>query len=74
MGEKLRKSTLLIAALSSAALLVRRSRKFGPTRAFVLGALLEEVVRRLQAQEEITLPSNKPSIWARVTAAFKSSS
>ena len=61
------RSSLLIAALSGASLLLRRSRRFGPIQAIVLGALLEEVVRRLRAQEGPTPPSPKPSLWTRLT-------
>ena len=70
----MRKSTLAIAVLSSASLLLRRSRRFGPIKGFLLGALLEEVVRQLRAQEELKGTAPKPSIWHRLTKSSKPSS
>ena len=69
----MRNNALLITALSSTALLLRRSRRFGPLKAIVLGALLEEVVRRLRAQEENQVTASKPSLWQRLTKLKTSS-
>src|SRR5690349_15132944 len=46
----MRKTALLIALLSSASMMLRRSRRLGPIKVLVLGALLEEILRRLRAQ------------------------
>ena len=75
-GGTLRKSTLLIAALSSASLLLRRSRRFGPIRALVLGALLEESYQESCAlgKEETQVTARKPSLWQRLTQLHKPSS
>ena len=68
----MRKYTLLIAALSTASMMLRRSRRFGPIRALLLGALLEEMVRRLRAQGEAPSPTQPPK-WSRVLAMLKPS-
>lgn len=63
----MRKTALLIALLSSASMMLRRSRRLGPIKVLVLGALLEEILRRLRAQSEPIRSPEKHSLWAKLT-------
>jgi len=58
----MRKSILLIAALTGASFFLRRSRRFGPISAMLLGTLLEEVNSTLRAPG--ASKASKPSLWA----------
>jgi hypothetical protein len=63
----MRKSALLIAVLSGASFFLRRSRRFGPISAMVLGAVLEQVVVRLREPSEPKGKAAKPSLWTLLT-------
>lgn len=61
----MRKTVLLAAALAGSALLLRRSKRFGPLSAMALATLLEQVVPVLR--QPAASKAAKPSLWARLT-------
>lgn len=69
----MRKSALLIGLLSGASFMLRRSRRFGPIQAIVIGAILEEVVRRLRAEAGPKRPVAKTSLWAKLVRPKRAS-
>lgn len=62
----MRKSLLMIAGLTGAAFLLRRSRRFGPASVMIAGTLIDQVLGALRNQDGAKVPT-KPSFWTKLT-------